>query len=86
MNIYICSLISKKNLKFLNAHLKSLNSLKVPNNCKFKMIFVINPKINIMRNLIKNLLNNIDYSILLSSKDNIPDSSPTISPSLEFFI
>ena len=25
MNIYICSLVSKKNLKFLNAHLKSLN-------------------------------------------------------------
>ena len=37
MNIYICSLISKKNIKFLNAHLKSLNSLKIPSNYKFKM-------------------------------------------------
>ena len=26
MNIYICSLLSKKNFKFLNSHLKSLNS------------------------------------------------------------
>ncbi len=74
MNIYICSLVSKKNLKFLNAHLKSLSGLKVPSNCKFKMIFVINPKINMTRNLLRNLLNNVDYSILVSTKDNIPDS------------
>ena len=74
MNIYICSLISKKNIKFLNAHLKSLNNLKIPSNYKFKMVFVINPKIYIAKILIKKLLNNIDYSILISVKDNIPDS------------
>ena len=74
MNIYICSLISKKNIKFLNVHLKSLNSLKIPSNYKFKMVFIINPKIYIAKNLIKKLLNNIDYSILISVKDNIPDS------------
>ena len=74
MNIYICSLISKKNIKFLNVHLKSLNSLKIPSNYKFKMIFIINPKIYIAKILIKKLLNNIDYSILISVKDNIPDS------------
>ncbi len=74
MNICICSLISKKNIKFLNTHLKSLNNLKIPSNYKFKMILIVNPKIYIAKNLIKNLLNNIDYSILISVKDNIPDS------------
>ena len=74
MNIYICSLLSKKNLKFLKSHLNSLNSLKIPSNCKLNMVFVINPKIYFTRNLLKNLLNDKDYSILLSIKDNIPDS------------
>ena len=74
MNIYICSLLSKKNLKFLKSHLNSLNSLKIPSNCKLNMVFVINPKIYFTRNLLKNLLNYKDYSILLSIKDNIPDS------------
>ena len=36
MNIYICSLLSKKNLKFLNSYLKSLNKLKIPGNCKLQ--------------------------------------------------
>ena len=74
MNIYICSLLSKKNLKFLKSHLNSLNSLKIPSNCNLNMVFVINPKIYFTRNLLKNLLNDKDYSILLSVKDNIPDS------------
>ena len=74
MNICICSLVSKKNIKFLKAHLKSLNDLKIPSNYKFKMILIINPKIYIAKNLIKRLLNNIDYTILISVKDNIPDS------------
>ena len=38
MKIYICSLISKKNLKFLRQFLKSLNELKVPRNLEFKII------------------------------------------------
>ena len=54
MNIYICSLLSKKNFKFLNSHLKSLNKLKIPGNCKLKIIFVLNPKIYIAKNLLKN--------------------------------
>ena len=74
MNIYICSLISKKNLKFLNSHLKSLNILKIPKNCKLKIIFVLNPKIYISKNSFKYFLNKIDYSIVTSIKDNIPDS------------
>ncbi len=74
MKIYICSLLSKKNFRFLNSHLKSLNKLKVPRNCEFKMIFVINPKIYTTRNLIKNFLNKVDYLVLESMRDNIPDS------------
>ncbi len=74
MNIYICSLLSKKNFKFLNSHLKSLNRLKIPSNYKVKMIFVLNPKVYFIKNLLKNCLNKIDYSTLESVKDNIPDS------------
>ena len=57
MNIYICSLLSKKNFKFLNSYLKSLNKLKIPGNCKLKIIFVLSPKINIAKNLLKRFLN-----------------------------
>ena len=57
MNIYICSLLSKKNFRFLNSHLKSLNRVKIPSNCKLKIIFVINPKIHIIKHSIKNFLN-----------------------------
>ena len=74
MNIYICSLLSKKNLKFLNSHLNSLNKLKIPGNCKLKIIFVLSPKINVTKNLLKRFLNKIDYSIIESIKDNIPYS------------
>ncbi len=74
MKIYICSLLSKKNFKFINFHLKSLNRLKIPSNCEFKMIFVINPKINMSRNLLKSSLTKVDYSILENTRDNIPDS------------
>ena len=74
MNIYICSLLSKKNSKFLNSHLKSLNSLKIPKNCKLKIIFVMNPKIYFIRNLLRIFLDKIDYLILESIKDNIPES------------
>mgnify|MGYP001167533072 FL=1 len=74
MNIYICSLLSKKNFKFLNSHLKSLSRLKIPGYCKLKIIFVLNPKIRIANSLLKNFLNKINFSIIESSKDNIPDS------------
>ena len=74
MNIYICSLLSKKNSRFLNSHLKSLNRLKVPNNIKLKIIFVVSPKIYMIRNYLKSFLSNLDYSILESIRDNIPDS------------
>ncbi len=74
MNIYICSLLSKKNFKFLNSHLKSLSSLKIPGNCKLKIIFVLSPKIRIAKSLAKNFLNKNNFSIIESAKDNIPDS------------
>ncbi len=74
MNIYICSLLSKKNFKFLNSHLKSLNRLKIPSNCKLKMIFVLNPKVYFIRNLLKKSLDRIDFLTIKSVKDNIPDS------------
>tara|TARA_B100000963_G_C22636947_1_gene678106 strand:- start:2671 stop:3555 length:885 start_codon:yes stop_codon:yes gene_type:complete len=74
MKIYICSLISKKNLKFLRSFLNSLDNLKLPNNFKFKMIFIINPKIKNSKILIKRYLKNLDYLILESIKDNIPYS------------
>ena len=64
MKIYICSLISKKNFRFLSSHLKSINSLIAPSNLKLKIIFIINPKIYIARNLINNLLDKVDYFIL----------------------
>ena len=75
MNIYICSLLSKKNFKFLNSHLKSLNKLKIPGNCKLKIIFVLSPKIYMSQKVYKKrFLNKIDYSIIESIKDNIPYS------------
>ena len=74
MNIYICSLLSKKNFKFLNSYLKSLNRLKIPNNCRLKIIFVVSQKIYIIKNSLKNFLDKIDYCIIKSIKDNIPDS------------
>ncbi len=74
MNIYICSILSKKNLKFLNEHLKSLNRLKIPSNCRLKFIFVMNPRVYFTKDLLKNFLKRIDYLILESVKDNIPDS------------
>tara|TARA_X000000950_G_scaffold257144_1_gene323345 strand:- start:9416 stop:10300 length:885 start_codon:yes stop_codon:yes gene_type:complete len=74
MNIYICTLVSKKNLKFLRSFLKSLDEIKLPGNLKFKMIFIINPKIRYSKLLIKRYLNRLDYFILESIKDNIPYS------------
>ena len=74
MNIYICTIISKKNIRFLNSYLNSLRQLRIPNNCKLEMVFVINPKIYKTKCLIKKLLYKIDYVILKSSKDNIPYS------------
>ena len=77
MNIYICTIISKKNIRFLNSYLNSLRQLRIPNNCKLKMVFIINPKIYKTKCLIKKLLYKIDYVILKSSKDNIPYSRNT---------
>ena len=74
MNIFICSVISKKNLRFLNSYLHSLNQIKLPNNHKIKMVLIINPKINYIKNRIKKSLNKLDYVILESIKDNIPFS------------
>ena len=74
MKIYICSLISRKNLKYLNSHLNSINKLSTPNNYKTKIVFVMNPKMNSNRYLVKKFLNKNDYIILKSLKENIPYS------------
>ena len=63
MKIYICSLISKKNLKYLNSHLNSINKLSTPNNYKTKIVFVMSPKMNSNRYLVKKFLNKNDYII-----------------------
>ena len=41
MKIFLCILISKKNQKFLNSLIKSLNSLKRNFNYKLNIIFII---------------------------------------------
>ena len=74
MNIFICSIISKKNLRFLNSYLNSLNQLKLSSNYKLKMVFILNPKIDKAKYIIKKNLRKIDYEILESSKNNIPFS------------
>ena len=53
MKIYICILISKKNIKFLNLLLKSLNQLKIPNNYQLEIIFIIETDLSSYENLIK---------------------------------
>ena len=53
MKIYICILISKKNIKFLNFLLNSLNQLKIPNNYKLEIIFIIESELILYGNLIK---------------------------------
>ena len=83
MNIYICTLVSKKNLKFLRSFLKSLDEIKLPGNLKFKMIFIINPKIRYSKLLIKRYLNRLDYFILESIKDNTDDIIKTFEGAVD---
>ena len=73
--VYICILISKKNIKFLSLLLKSLNLLKKNSNYKTEIVFVIEKKNILFSNFTNKILqNNFKYKILYSKKNNIPSS------------
>lgn len=75
MRIFLCILISKKNQRFLQKLLESLNSLKKNLNYKLNIIFIIQKKNTFFEKFVKKKLsNNIKYKILKSSKDSIPYS------------
>ncbi len=74
MRIFICVLISRKNIKFLNSFLNSLNQIILPINYNLKLVFVIESDLVIATNLIKKIIKKIDYTILLSGKKSIPYS------------
>ncbi len=74
MRVYLCILISEKNIKFLNVLLNSLNNIEIPKNYNLQLVFVMNTKIFFCKNTIKKVLNKINYSILSCKKDNIPAS------------
>ena len=67
--VYICILISKKNIKFLSLLLKSLNLLKKNSNYKTEIVFVIEKKNIFFSNFTNKILqNNFKYKILYSKK------------------
>lgn len=74
MRIFICVLISRKNIKFLNSFLNSLNQIILPINYNIKLVFIIKSDLVIVRSFIKKIIKKIDYTILLSSKKSIPYS------------
>ena len=53
MKIFLCILISKKNEKFLQSLLKSLNSLKINVNIRLNLIFIIQNKNHFFEKFIK---------------------------------
>ena len=75
MKIYICVLISKKNIKFLHYFLNSLKRIIIPKNYKLKIIFIFEPRMIDSKNLIKKRIKNFKYLFLINSKkENIPNS------------
>ena len=56
MKIFLCILISKKNEKFLQSLLKSLNSLKINVNIRLNLIFIIQNKNNFFEKFVKKKL------------------------------
>ncbi len=74
MRIYICVLISRKNLKFLNSFLNSLNQIIVPKNYKLKLVFIIESDLVIVKSFLKKIIKRVDYTIFLNSKKSIPHS------------
>ncbi len=74
MKIFICILVSKKNIKFLNLLLNSLNQLKIPNNHKLEIIFIVESELFYFKNMIKKILKKTDYKIFLSNRKGIPYS------------
>ena len=75
MKIFLCTLISKKNQRFLQLLLESLNSLKKNLSYELNIIFIIQKKNFFFEKFIKKKLsNNIKYKILKSPKNSIPYS------------
>ena len=75
MKIFLCILISKKNEKFLQSLLKSLNSLKINVNIRLNLIFIIQNKNHFFEKFVKKKLSKkIKYKIIKSSKNSIPFS------------
>ena len=74
MKIYLCILLSKKNIRYLNSLLNSLENLKKVNYINLNLIFVIENKILFQKNLISKIIKSFSYSIINSNKSNIPSS------------
>jgi len=74
MKIYLCQLISKKNLNLLTKSLRSLNALKIDNRLNLKFVFIIDHKINHINELIKKIINPTKSIFIFSSRPNIPYS------------
>jgi hypothetical protein len=73
MKVYICVLISKKNVKFLNIFLSSLNQLRVTNGYNLQFIFVLEPKLSNLKDLIKRSIKK-KFVIISAHNNNIPNS------------
>ena len=74
MQIILGASLSKKNKKFLNKFLASLNNINIPNNFRLKIIFIIEKKNFIYLNLIQKKLINKKFEILLIDVAGIPQS------------
>ena len=74
MQIILGASLSKKNEKFLNKFLASLNNINIPNNFRLKIIFIIEKKNFIYLNLIQKKLINKKFEILLIDVAGIPQS------------
>ena len=84
MKIYLCTLLSKKNIRYLNILLNSLENLKKVNYINFHLVFVIENKILFQKNLISKIIKSFSYSIINSNKDNIPSSRNLFLKFLKF--
>ena len=84
MKIYLCTLISKKNIRYLNILLNSLENLKKVKYINFHLVFVIENKILFQKNLISKIIKSFSYSIINSNKDNIPSSRNLFLKFLKF--
>ena len=74
MKIYLCQLISKKNLKLLVKSLRSLNNLKLDNRINLKFVFIIDHKLSYINEYVKKIINPTKSIFISSSRPNIPFS------------